>query len=359
MEKKRVLFIVPSITNNNGIITFIKNYISNKKIFNDYEFAIYSSKYNLSKELVDYFSNINVKIYYYLNFKKNITKFIKTLKKFYKNNRFDIVHSNIEGMTYFHFKYCKKYCNAKIIWHSHATKSSSNVIKNIVIHTLNNLSKKYVDYNFACSNAAGLHLFKSNKFVKIYNAISFVDNYGFYDLREKYNISKEKHLIGFVGRLSKQKNPLFVLSIARQLPNYIFFIIGNGLLKSKIENEINEKKIKNVILSDAIPNANTIFKNFDAILMPSLFEGLPLVAIEAQAKGVFVILSSNITKEVAISNYVDFLDVDNSQSWIDSICKTKPYFSFNSEKEKYDIIYQTTRLKNLYDHILLGDNIYE
>lgn len=359
MVKKRVLFIVPSITNNNGIITFIKNYISNKNVFNNYEFGIYSSKYNLSEELVDYFNSINVKIWFYPNFKKNINGFIHTLKEFYRNNKFDIVHSNIEGMTYFHFKYCKKYCSSKIVWHSHATKSSSSIIKSIVISILNNLSKKYVDYRFACSNAAGLHLFKSDKFVKIYNAISFNNDYDFIDLKKKYNIPKEKHLIGFVGRLSQQKNPLFVLTIAKQLPDYIFFIIGNGLLKSKIENEIYMNRITNVFLCDAVSNAKAIFKNFDVILMPSLFEGLPLVAIEAQAQEIFVILSNNITKEVAISNYVDFLSIDNPKNWVDSICKPKHNFSFTLEKEKYDISYQTTRLKELYDCILLGDNIYE
>ena len=353
---KKILYVVPSITKNNGIITFLYNYISNKNLINEFEYTIFSSD-KQDKEVVDLFKALGVKIYFYNMNLRPVKKFINSIKLFYKYNKFDIVHINLAATAYFHIKYVKRYNKeAKIIMHSHNTKLSSNKKKAIVGSLLYSLCKNKIDYRFACSAAAGKYLYKNKDFIIIYNALSNDSIIEGENLRSKYNIGSNKILVGLVGRVTDQKNPFYIFELASRLENNVFIIIGNGDRLDSMKQYALENNFNNVIFLGSVEDAKVLFYNFDFIVMPSLYEGLPLVALEAQQQHIFTILSTNITKEVEISNYSKFIPLYDLDAWVETLkTKINYRFKFNDEYDNYNIDMQATRLKNLYLDIL-GEN---
>ena len=136
-------------------------------------------------------------------------------------------------------------------------------------------------------------------------------------------------------------------------------LIGDGERKEEVEYIVEKKGLKEAVMFiGSVPNVNEYLNAMDLIVMPSLYEGIPLTLIEEQANGLPCIVSDGITKEVDKTGLVQFLSLnDDSQVWIDVIRKT-----INSKKREcasldaiesiqssgYDIQNQANRLKNYY-----------
>ena len=173
-------------------------------------------------------------------------------------------------------------------------------------------------------------------------------------IRKSLNIDN-KIVIGHVGRLSKEKNHLFMIELIKKLPSdYVLVCVGNGPDEGKIKHKIIEEGLTDrIILVGKSINANYYYSAFDLFILPSLYEGLPTVAIEAQVSGLRCILSSNITKEVNVDNDVVFLELDQDR-WAKEIIisefhrKTIDTLRF----KEYDIRYEVRELENIYDELL-------
>ena len=264
---------------------------------------------------------------------KRYFKYKKALKTIFKREKYDIVHANMNALSFIPLSVAKK-CSIPVrISHSHSTSHKKEGLRHIVKQLLRPFSKRYATHYFACSEKAGRWLygdkaFDSNKVTIINNAIDF-EKYSFNEdvrkeIRNSLNIGENQKVIGHIGRFMSQKNHVFLLEIFQELqkfnPNTVLLLVGNGERFDEIKNFVSNKGIKNVIFTGSVPNTSAYYQAMDCFCLPSLYEGLPVVGVEAQANGLKCFFSSEITKEAAINKQTQFLDLaSGAKKWAEEI----------------------------------------
>lgn len=327
---KKILFIIPTLIQTSGVAAFMVNYFKEFK-FDGFNIEVLYNDFNPSKNYIDFFEEKNIKLYslpYVRN--TNIVQYYNEIKKFfYEHHDYEVIYSNASYQSYLFFREAKKYGINKIIMHSHATQASDNKYKNIIGQVIQKKANKYVNYKLACSNLAGIAMFGKSNFKIINNAIDY-NKYMYSELHRKklrtqYHIEENEKVIGYVGRFSPQKNIFFFIELAKKIDSsYKIMMIGKGSLKEEFISLINEKSLADkFVLIDEISNVNEYYSLFDYFFLPSVYEGLPIVGVEAQANGLPCIFSDTISKECKISNNTVYLDRNNVDSWIENMSKMK------------------------------------
>ena len=163
----------------------------------------------------------------------------------------------------------------------------------------------------ACGEATGKKEYKGKDYTLLYNAID-LEKFKFNSesrvkIRNKYCISDNHIVLGHIGRFISIKNHKFLLEILSEIvkkdSNYVLMLIGDGELKEEIEKAVKKMHLENnVRFVGVVANANEYYSAMDAFLLPSLFEGLPMVGIEAQTSGLNCLFSNNIDEKVIIDN---------------------------------------------------------
>ena len=272
--------------------------------------------------------------------KKHPFKYAKYVKNLLNKNNYDIIHvhgnSSIMAM-----ELCiAKKCDVPVrIAHSHNTTCS-----HMILHKL--LYKSFIDacnYRFACGVEAGKWLYPNRDFKVINNGID-VNKFEFNkDIREEYrkklNIKKEK-LIVHVGNFNEQKNHSFLIDIFNEIlkidSNYKLLLIGEGILANEIKKKTNELGIEeNVIFLGISNEVNNYYRAADCVVFPSLFEGLPLTLIEAQASGLPCFVSSKVSQEVKITKLINFISLNKSPNEWAKIITDYDYDSNIIKRETY------------------------
>lgn len=237
------------------------------------------------------------------------------------------------------------------ILHSH---NSSNLFTGArakivdILHRLNkSKASKYSTKHWACSDYAAKWLFPSKiantNYEFIPNAVN-AEKFKFNpEIREEYRKKLEiedKLVLGTVGRLSYQKNPEFILEIFKQVhqknESAVFLWIGTGELEQKIKEKIAEYKLENSVkLLGTRHDISELMQAMDGFLLPSRFEGLPVVAVEAQAAGLTVFAAKDgISEQTKITDEFKFLTLSQSpEQWANEILKTQL-----THKNNYDIL---------------------
>jgi glycosyltransferase involved in cell wall biosynthesis len=259
------------------------------------------------------------------------------------NEHYDIVHINMvtaaNSIQVFAARMSK--CR-RVIVHSHNSRVQSGIIRNI-LHFWGKLfiSCLATDF-FACSKEAARHLFYRHDFVMVRNAID-VKRFLYNDMarvyiRNKLKLTEDTMVVGNVGRFEIQKNHLFLLDIFSKLlllnPRAVLLLVGEGSLENRIREKAAKSGIeKNIIFYGTAENVQDIYSAMDILVMPSLYEGLSIVGVEAQASGLPIIASDVISREMAITDSVAFLGLsENPSLWADMILKN------SGRKYKEDII---------------------
>lgn len=259
---------------------------------------------------------------------------------------YQIIHGHVRSTASIYLKIAKKH-GRKTISHSHNTSSGkgiSAVVKNILQYPIRNTA----DYLFACSKEAGewlfgedvmdrdnFHIFNNAIDVKkfLYNKSTRIK------VRKEFNLTDEL-VIGHVGRFSAQKNHFFLIDIFKKLhniqPNSKLILVGDGELKEKIIKKIKDLRLENsVILTGVRDDVNEIMQGFDVFLLPSIYEGLGIVAIEAQAAGLTTIVSDVIPSEAFITSNIKKKSLNESPTtWAEFIIENKD----NNTKNTYSTI---------------------
>lgn len=322
----RVLQIVSSM-DRGGIETFIMNVYRNidrSKV--QFDFLMHTKRecaYN--SEIF----KLGGRIYYVPPRNQGILKNRKELNEFFeKHSEYKIVHQHVSSLSYITPLKIAKKCNIPIrIIHSHNTKQGGNFLHGY-IHYWNRLSvKKYATNYFACSDLAAKWLFgekqyKLGKYKIINNGIE-IEKFIYNDsIRSKIRTElgiEDKMVVGNVGRFSFQKNHEFLINIFKFIHekdnNCILLLVGDGELRSQIEKKIKDFKLEHsVVFTGVRSNVCDLLQAMDVFVMPSYYEGFPVTLVEAQAAGLPCIISSNITKQVKVTNNLEFIDLKSSIS---------------------------------------------
>lgn len=352
MKKTKV--VVFGLTSNmGGIENFYLNY------YRKFNFDLIDVSFICAGKSMAYEQEIkiNSKIYYVENWKNNIIKYYKSVKKVLKDNKFDIAHINmLSCANIIPAKLCRKAKIKEIIIHSH----NGNVPKGILRKILNKVNKnklqKISTLNLSCSDLAGKWMFSNKPFRILPNQISF-SKFSFdmkkrIKIRAMYGIAEDTVVYGHVGRFSEQKNQIFLINIINTIRtinrDVKFVFIGDGELIDNFKIKMRELGLSDfIIFTGMIPNTADYYNAFDCFLLPSLFEGLPLVALEAQVNQLPCFVSEKISPEVKISKNIEMLKLVETD-WIEKLrnIKARKVFSLNVDKQNLDKKYDADCVEN-------------
>lgn len=283
--------------------------------------------------------------------------YMKELHKIIRENKYQIVHIHQNSASMAMDAIVARSCGVKaVIGHSHNT--SCNVLwQHYLFKPFVNL---FLDYRFACSEAAGRWVFGKRKCQVLHNAID-IKKYEFdSEVRHKYRTEfnlKDKFVIGFIGRLHPQKNCFRILDIINEIQKKIdvtLVMIGDGEEREEIENYIKEKYLtEKVLLLGKRDDVSSWYSVMDVFLMPSLYEGLPVVLVEAQASGLPCVISDKVPCVDIIQKLeVISLEQDNAV-WCERIINANTSERLNVreqfENAGYDIETEAKKLQRLYE----------
>ncbi len=271
---------------------------------------------------------------YYTNIRKdyNVRKFEKQLEKILKENpQYKIIHVHVSTIGYICFKVAKRMGIQVRIAHAH-NNSSVRDIKYIPRAILRKLFVISATDFFACSSEAGEYFFKNKNYNVLKNAID-TNEFSFNEefrknIRNELGLEKN-FVIGHVGRLHAQKNHIFLLEIFNKLKlkkkNAKLILIGTGPLETEIKKKVKKLNLENdVIFLGNISNVNELYQAMDVFVLPSLFEGLGIVAIEAQAAGLPVVTSTGVAKDAIVTSNIVQISLDAPiEEWVNTICEIK------------------------------------
>ena len=255
----------------------------------------------------------------------------------------------------------------RIVVHSHNSSTDKKRLHALCYRPLNIISGGKV----ACSTIAAKYMFgkKYTEAIIIPNMID-VSQYAFNanvrgNVRNQLGIEKNIVVI-HVGRISYQKNPFFIVDIMKEIvkidQNVILLHVGVGELEEKYVNYIHDCNLdQHIKLLGVRTDVNKLLQAGDVFVLPSLYEGLPIALLEAQAAGLPSVVSDVITKEAEVSDLLVFKPLtDGADSWAKEIYKQAHK---EREHESYhDVIKHGFDISSsdYYDeelmHILKGDN---
>lgn len=320
-----------------GVETYLYNvvkFLDKKDIEIDFLVIGDSKKAVFENELVNILGCNKKHFYYTPSVKKNPIKAVKWLRGFYQAKMYDVIYMNT--CTSARIVYCSYAINklgAKLITHSHNGNAISK-FKGINNRIFRHYTTKHSSVKVACSEKAYNWLF-DDEFKEeniIPNGID-VDRFAFSEkvrnaVRSAVGL-EGKVVIGHIGRFSVQKNHCFFIELAKQLDaHYQFLLIGDGDQKAKFIEQIwsNDLQERFTII-DVCGDIEKYYSAMDIFVMPSLFEGLPIVAVEAQCNGLHCVFSDTVSIQADISNNCMFVPLDNVKLWVDVIlnCSYKRY----------------------------------
>ena len=301
---------------------------------------------------------------------QNVFQYMKALRKHFEEEKYQIVHSNMNTLSVFSLRAAKKAGVPVRICHSHSTAGKGEFCRNLLKRILKPFSKKYATHLFACSELAGRWLFGNKayddgKVTVINNAIDlerFRFNKDVRDqMRAQYGIG-DRFCIGHVGRFTEQKNQGFLLEIfyefLKRRPESVLLLVGDGPLHDELTKKVEELSLTDkVIFAGVHKHSERYYQAMDCFLLPSLYEGLPVVGIEAQAAGLHVITSQAVTRDLNIVDRVEFLSFENSPiDWADHIMQLNIPADRNASYLKmkgtiFDLQNEAGKLEKIYEEI--------
>lgn len=312
---------------------------------------------------------------------QKVFKYQKELRRVLREGNYKIVHSHINTLSVFPLYAAKKVGVPVRIAHSHSTTNKKEWKKNLLKQVLRPFSKKYATNYMCCSELAGRWLFGDKAYDegKVYLLNNAIDLDKFkYDKkirdkkRKELGIKEDTIVIGHIGRFVAQKNHIFLIDIFNQFhkkeKNSILLLAGQGPLQEEIKNKVRELGLDDSVRFLGQRNdANELYQVFDVFLLPSLYEGLPVVGVEAQASGLLCFFSDDMTKETKVLDSTVFMSSSNTDDeWATSILDN--YINFRRKdttsditKSNFNIKYETNKLKNKYSELLTktGVEVYE
>lgn len=330
MPEKKVLIQMRDLRIGSGIATCIMNYYK------------YTVQHGYS---IDFLLNRNVESPYIETARKYGSKILvlpcdtnkpnKQNSNYIKKvvtDKYDVFHVNISGLNALKsLKIAKKVGIKTRIYHAHNPKETSSIkarVRSALYETPSVwLANKYA----ACSTYAGESLFGKRPYIVLKNAMN-ISKYVFDEdarnrLRAEMGVD-HNFVVGIVGRLAEQKNPYFAIDIFAELKkrkeNAVLIWAGDGDLIDSIQDYVRDKGLEySVKLLGTRNDTNKLYSAIDVFLLPSKFEGLGLVFIEAQIAGLLCFGSDHVPEDVEISSRMHRIDLGKSAvEWADEMLRS-------------------------------------
>lgn len=324
----RILHVIPSMQHGGGMSTVVMNYLRNIN-HDDFVFDVvchgpYDEDYKAEIEryggTLTSFENISL-----LNVLDTMTR---VRQYFDVHGRYDVVHCHMANAAFVYLKIAEQRNVPLRILHSHQdhyADSWQHAMRNVPIVAY---GKRFANCYIACSKKAGDFLFREKPYTILQNSIP-TGVYRFNeDVRAKWRneqgFGDDDIVFANIGRLTLQKNQRFLLQAFAGLhaaePKSKLVVAGDGELREELRRYARSLGIAEDVIW--LGNVNTIdefYQGMDILLFPSLYEGLPMVLVEAQAAGVTSLVSDTITREAMVTDYARMLPIDKGvEPWIEA-----------------------------------------
>jgi len=360
----KVLHVLDILSRGSGVTSVFMNYLRNidtsKFIF---DVVVHKNGDESLKKEIEYLGGTvyNLPDITISGFPRYKIEFSQILK----NNKYQILHGHISNAAFLYMTEAKKQHVPIRIIHSHNGEAASTLFKRVRNSILERNIKKWCNYYFACSDKAADRLFKdiaSEEIVILPNAINTKDfEYNSNvrkQVRDSFGINQKTFCIGHIGRFDQQKNHQFLLEILAGIKekekDCLLLLIGTGDLEPQIKRyAVNLGLDKDILFLGQRSDCQRLYQAFDIFVLPSIFEGLPLVGVEAQTSGLPCLFSENISKQIEITDNVWFLPIDDSLVWAEkAISIFKNYFRLDQSivvsEKGFDIKNKSHELENIY-----------
>jgi glycosyltransferase EpsF len=247
----------------------------------------------------------------------------KALLSLFRHRRYAIVHAHISTMNLFPLLAAWRAGIPVRICHNHSTAHWGEGIKTLLKYILRLPARLFATDYFACGEYAGRWMYGNRLFDagRVFMLPNAIDSkvYSFHEearnrIRHELDLEESCFVVGHVGRFVYPKNHAFLLdifaAIKRRRPHSALLLIGEGPLQACLE-----KKARSLRISDAVKFLGTRetmgawYSAMDVLVLPSFYEGMPMVAVEAQANGLRCLLSANITTEALLTENATMLSL--------------------------------------------------
>lgn len=298
----RVLQIV-TYMGRGGLETMIMNYYRNidrNKV--QFDFLVHrQEEADYDKEILSLGGNI-----YRMPVLNPFSKsYFNALDEFFKEHKYDIVHSHLDCMSAYPLMVAKKNGVSVRIAHSHSKSQDKNLKYPIKLFS-KRLIPKYATQLFSCGKEAGDWMFNGKPYTILNNAIDAEKCMFNFDVsvevRKELNINNSDLVVGHVGRFNPPKNHSFIIDVFnclnKKCPDSKLLLVGTGDGQKAIKDKVNELGLNDsVLFLGSRSDVNRILQAMDVFFFPSIYEGLPLSIVEAQAAGLPCVISTNVPDE--------------------------------------------------------------
>lgn len=362
----RILHVVSTIGVSSGVMSFIMSYyrnINRESIQFDFVYWL-DGNVTYAEEIKKLGGRV------YIIPKPGLTKEYKSnIENFFKKNssEYKILHLHEVYLNNFIPPIARRYGIEHIIAHSHTTRFSDKKINALRNRLLCFPLKRNVNRYFACSVAAGKFLYGEKYFqlgkVKVINNAIDCEKFR-YNKETRVKMRKllginDKFVMGHVGRFNSQKNHDFLIKVfievLKKEPKSILMLIGIGPLEQKIIQKVELENLKDKVLFLGQRNdVQDLFQAMDTFVLPSLYEGLGIVLIEAQATGLSCYTSNVVPVEAKITEKLRFISLKASfKEWAKLILEDNNSEERVNEVEKvkragFDIKKEAKILESIY-----------
>lgn len=293
---------------------------------------------------------------------------IPVFEVYLRNNKYDIVHihSGSISILAYYARVASKNNVKKVIVHSHSSGQKESIKHFLMKKYASRLFKKYATDFCACSKEAAEWKFPKSVLNRVRILNNGVDLEKFkYDstiresVRKSLGIGDDILVLGHVGRFTYEKNQIFLLTVLKEYiekfpnRNVSLILVGDGSELVNVKQKADDLKlVDHIKFIGAVDNPSEYLQAMDIFLFPSLYEGLGIVGMEAQASGLPVIASIKIPKSMKVCKNVFFLDLTSASSWIAAISKSENEDRTNNFKcikdRGYDINDSSKSVLDLY-----------
>lgn len=296
---------------------------------------------------------------------QNFARYKRDLHSFFQSHpEYKIIHSHMSELGYFVFREAERQGVPVRICHAHNAPNGFDA-KMIVRTYLKKRMMPYLTHLFICGEASGKWLYgekNKSRFLMLNNAIDAVSY--IYDLSKREEMRRhlglaDELVIGHVGRFNPQKNHSFLIDIFAALlkkePNAVLLLVGGGEGMSKMQEKAQELGIaEHVRFLGVRSDVADLMQAMDVFVFPSLYEGLPVTMVEAQAAGLPCIISDKVPTECILTEgLVDIMPLSASpEAWAEKILAKRAIPRTDRRAEiaahGFDITTEAVKLQEFY-----------